>query len=202
VSEKNSNSVYVIVILIALLGVIFSCCCGLFGGFVGGAWGSVATTRKIARTRDFQPPRRPTVTIPDEGDLLPWPERPPSAPQFDFPPAAEPAVPEMAPQAFWDAGYQAGALVMEVTPGSPANTAGLRSGDIVVAVDGDSFVPGDMLSDKVGAFQPGDKITVAYWRDGRERTVRVTLGENPDDGSKAYLGVLFMPVPSPETPSD
>ena len=67
----------------------------------------------------------------------------------------------------------------EVRQGTPADEAGLRAGDQVVAVDGEPIDSGDELRATIDSHQPGDKITVTIRRDGREREVEVTLGARP-----------------------
>jgi serine protease DegQ len=69
-----------------------------------------------------------------------------------------------------------GALVLEVQPGSPADTAGIRPGDVVVRLGEDDVSEvGDLLGALL-ASTPGDRVEVTVLRDGRERTVEVELG--------------------------
>ncbi|WP_428963744.1 S1C family serine protease [Micromonospora fluostatini] len=71
-----------------------------------------------------------------------------------------------------------GALVASVLPGSAAEQAGLRQGDVITRF-GDTTVNGS--SDLVGAVQArkvGDRVEVRYQRDGNENTVTVTLAES------------------------
>ena len=71
------------------------------------------------------------------------------------------------------------ARLAEIVAGSPADRAGLRSGDEVSAVDGDSITTGDELRSAIDAKKPDDKITLTIKRNGDERTVQVTLGQRP-----------------------
>ncbi len=73
-----------------------------------------------------------------------------------------------------------GATIDGVTPGSPAEKAGLRVGDIVTAVDGTPIANADDLSSRINADQPGQKITLAITRGGASRTIDVALGTRPD----------------------
>lgn len=73
-----------------------------------------------------------------------------------------------------------GVLVAEVIEGTPAEKAGLRSGDVIVGIEGEEVDNPNELSRRVAAFQPGRKIDVRIMRDGRTRTVDVTLGERDD----------------------
>lgn len=63
-----------------------------------------------------------------------------------------------------------------VQSGGPADKAGIKDKDIIVAVNG--FKVGEVasVSSLVSEYQPGDKVEVTILRDGKERTVSVTLG--------------------------
>ncbi|HSK99299.1 MAG TPA: trypsin-like peptidase domain-containing protein [Rubrobacteraceae bacterium] len=79
----------------------------------------------------------------------------------------------------FDLPVQAGALVSEVESGSAADEAGVRSGDVIVAL-GDA--PIESTGDLLGAlrdYQPGDSAELTIVRDGEEQTVDVTLDERP-----------------------
>src|SRR3954470_14775790 len=76
-----------------------------------------------------------------------------------------------------DAPSGAGAQVGEVTRGGPASDAGLRSGDVVTAVDGSAVTGSDDLVGAVQAHAPGDSLTLTIRRGGSTRSVQVTLGE-------------------------
>jgi serine protease Do len=72
-----------------------------------------------------------------------------------------------------------GALVQDVTPGSPGARAGLRPYDLIVAVDGKQVVRNDELIQLVSARQPGTSATLQVVRDGRALNVAVKLAERP-----------------------
>jgi putative serine protease PepD len=69
-----------------------------------------------------------------------------------------------------------GALIGQVTPGSGADRAGLRTGDVVTRVDATPIADGSALAAAIRSRQPGDKVVLTYRRDGQERTATVTLG--------------------------
>jgi putative serine protease PepD len=69
-----------------------------------------------------------------------------------------------------------GATIAEVSAGSAAAAAGLRAGDVVVAVDGSTVSGAASLSRLVGSHQPGDKVELTILRDGREQKLTATLG--------------------------
>ncbi len=72
-----------------------------------------------------------------------------------------------------------GALVGDVTKGSPAQTAGVQNGDVVVAVDGKQVEGVRELQMMVAGKPPGTDISVKLLRDGKEKSVSVKLGERP-----------------------
>ncbi|MFF2011416.1 S1C family serine protease [Streptomyces sp. NPDC058195] len=77
-----------------------------------------------------------------------------------------------------DDSYQpAGVALVSVAKGGAADTAGLRAGDIITGLDGQPVTTITSLQEALAADKPGEKVTVTYLRDGRERTAKVTLGE-------------------------
>ena len=75
-----------------------------------------------------------------------------------------------------DASSRSGAQIAGVTSGSPAASAGLRTGDVITAVDGEAITSADNLTSAVAARQPGDRVNVTYIRSGSTKTASVTLG--------------------------
>jgi serine protease Do len=69
-----------------------------------------------------------------------------------------------------------GALVAETQPDTPAATAGLKSGDVIVKLNGEAVKTASDLTRKVGALKPDEKAEVTYIRGGEEKTASVTLG--------------------------
>ena len=72
-----------------------------------------------------------------------------------------------------------GAEVQEVIPGSPAEEAGLRVGDLIRKVDGRAVTSNRPLADVLSAYRPGDRVVLTVEREGREIEIRVTLGRRP-----------------------
>lgn len=72
-----------------------------------------------------------------------------------------------------------GALVQDVTAGGPADGAGIRQEDVIVAIDGESIGYVSQLQGKVAMYRPGDRVTVTVYRDGQPRDITVRLGEAP-----------------------
>jgi len=74
-----------------------------------------------------------------------------------------------------------GALVAEAQPGSPASEAGIKSGDVILGIDGERIDGPRELAKKVAALGPGKKADLIYWHDGAEKSVTVKLGSLPED---------------------
>jgi len=74
-----------------------------------------------------------------------------------------------------------GALVAEAQPGSPASEAGIKSGDVILGIDGERIDGPRELAKRVAALGPGKKADLIYWHDGAEKTVTVKLGSLPED---------------------
>lgn len=74
-----------------------------------------------------------------------------------------------------------GALVSDAEDGAPAQTAGIRAGDVIVAVNGTSIEDPRELSRAIADFDPGSEVNVDIVRNGRERTIEVELGELPTE---------------------
>jgi serine protease Do len=72
-----------------------------------------------------------------------------------------------------------GAVVQDVTPGSPGERAGLRPYDVIAAVDGAAVTTGDELIAMVSAKRPGEIVTLRLTRDGRDTSALVKLAERP-----------------------
>ncbi len=62
----------------------------------------------------------------------------------------------------------AGVLVREVTPGSPADRAGLRPGDLIIKAGDKELKSYDNLAGVVAGHKPGDKLSLHVRRDGKE----------------------------------
>ena len=76
-------------------------------------------------------------------------------------------------------GTSRGALVQDVSPGTPAERAGLRPYDLVIAIDGRSVPSDDELIRAVAARLPGTLAELSVVRDGTSRRITVKLTERP-----------------------
>jgi serine protease Do len=78
---------------------------------------------------------------------------------------------------------QNGALVGNVTPKSPAEKAGIKSGDVIIAFNDKPVTDGHSLRLMVSECAPGSQATVKFIRDGATKNVTVTLAENIETSS-------------------
>jgi S1-C subfamily serine protease len=75
-----------------------------------------------------------------------------------------------------------GALVEDpIFRGSPAEGAGLRAGDVIVAVNGEQITANMDLSTLILPYSPGDTVTLRVLRENSTREIEVTLGERPSE---------------------
>ncbi len=72
-----------------------------------------------------------------------------------------------------------GRQVDPIVPGSPAAAAGLRAGDIILAVDGAEIGPDSPLDDILTQYAPGRTVALLVLRDGERITLTLTLGVRP-----------------------
>ena len=78
-----------------------------------------------------------------------------------------------------DAANGAGAQIETVKSGSPADTAGLKAGDVITKVDGKLVENADDLTALVNSFKPGDKAAFTVEMLGATKTIDVTFGQRP-----------------------
>ena len=93
-----------------------------------------------------------------------------------------------------------GAIVSQVSPDSPASEGGLKTGDVVSAVNGQQILNASGLQMAVSEMSPGTKIAMRVVRDGKPETVNVTVGsfhgnsevassDDHDGGNSGKLGL-------------
>ena len=98
-----------------------------------------------------------------------------------------------------------GVYIVEVSNGSAAEEAGLKQGDVIIAIDGQRISDGASVQEKVNNYHPGEKAVVTYIRDGKENNVEVTFhaagtqtGETDVDGSVAFYGARLKALSADE----
>ena len=78
-----------------------------------------------------------------------------------------------------------GALIAQVEPGSPAERAGLKPGDVVLGVDGDPVVSSGDLPALLAQHGAGDQVRLQVWREGKETQLATRLGGTNERTAKA-----------------
>lgn len=91
-----------------------------------------------------------------------------------------------------------GVYITEVAKGSSADKAGMKEGDVIVAIDGTDVKSGSAVKVKVNSFHPGDKAKVKIIRDGKDKELEVTFqgsstenGTVVGDGEIAFFGTTL-----------
>lgn len=77
------------------------------------------------------------------------------------------------------AGQKSGRLVVSLTPNGPADQAGLRLGDVLLAIDGKSVIGANGLRSILGAEHIGSPVRVRLMRDGKLRSSSVMVAAHP-----------------------
>ncbi|MCS6951438.1 MAG: Do family serine endopeptidase [Bryobacterales bacterium] len=98
-------------------------------------------------------------------------------------------------------GADRGAFVNAVEPGSPAEKAGLREQDVIVALNGQPVQSGDDLVDRIANSPIGSEATLTILRDGKKQDVRVTIGDRSQVWARNPRIRSPEPAPEPERPA-
>lgn len=103
-----------------------------------------------------------------------------------------------------------GALVGSVLEDEPAARAGIKDGDVIIAVDNEDIDDSAALLRAIADKAPGSKATLTIWRDGKTMNVTVTLGERkvagrgtsvdsgPGEKDDSLIGLSVRPLKSNE----
>ncbi len=73
-----------------------------------------------------------------------------------------------------------GAIVADATANGPAQGAGIQTGDIIVAVNGETVATPKDLSEKIAGIEPGQMVKITVLRDGSKKDITVKLGNLND----------------------
>jgi Do/DeqQ family serine protease len=99
-----------------------------------------------------------------------------------------------------------GVLINSLTSGGPAEKAGLKSGDVILQLNGKDVNDPNTLRNEIAAAGPGTEVTLTLLRDGRQQQVRVRLGELTADAARggdeqpgdtsagSKLGITVVPI--------
>ena len=92
-----------------------------------------------------------------------------------------------------------GALVSEVAPGSPADVAGLQSGDIILELQGVAVEGLGSFRNIVALTKPGADLSMKVRREGKELILTAKIGQNAEHSSQGievedFLGIVLEPV--------
>ena len=95
-----------------------------------------------------------------------------------------------------------GVYIVEVSKGGAADKAGIKAGDVLVAIDSTKITTTSSVQETVSRFSPGDKAVVTVLRNGKEIRIDVTFkgtaqetGTVSDDGSIAFYGSSIKAAP-------
>jgi serine protease Do len=87
--------------------------------------------------------------------------------------------PELAKALDLDASH--GAVVADVSPGTPAAEAGFHRGDVIIEINGEVLADANDLRNTIAHTPPDSKVKIGIIRDGRKKTIKVRLGELGQD---------------------
>jgi serine protease Do len=86
---------------------------------------------------------------------------------------------ELTPELAAQFGTFHGALISEVSPGTPADKAGLKAGDVITKLNGKSVDDYTQLRLEISELAPGTEVALEIARNGQTQTCKVTLGNRP-----------------------
>jgi serine protease Do len=78
-----------------------------------------------------------------------------------------------------------GVLIGDVTPNTPAASAGLKKGDVIVKLNGQAVSDNNDLRNTISQMAPGTTVKLDIWREGKTQDYNVTLGELPAEKAAA-----------------
>ena len=101
-----------------------------------------------------------------------------------------------------------GIIVNDVVPGSGAERAGIRQGDVITQLNGTNVSESNAFRNQIANMAPGSQVTLTVLRDNREQKITATLGEfkpetarsgeesptQPGSTNQGKLGLTVMPL--------
>ena len=180
--EQNKGRLALWIALGVIVGLLLSCLAGALAGSVAGYCAGRHAARLTREPQAYGYGERFGFELPDI--RIPTPKLPEELPEFEVLPFRG-----------------GGALVLTVTEGSPADDAGLRSGDVIIEVDGVPLGKDETLADLISQYDPRDRVELQIVRRGREGTIEVELGQHPETDRQApWLGIEYSTLPRFELP--
>ena len=88
---------------------------------------------------------------------------------------------DITPEMAESLGVKEGVIIAQIMPGSPADKGGLKVGDVVVEVDGQKVSEVRELQFKIMRTEPGKEIDLKVIREGKEVSLKIKVGEMPED---------------------
>lgn len=86
-----------------------------------------------------------------------------------------------------------GVIVNSVVPGGAAERAGIRQGDVIIALDGAAINEPNAFRNHIASMTPGSEITLTVLRDNREQKIKATLGELKAETGESETGLDSAP---------
>jgi membrane-associated protease RseP (regulator of RpoE activity) len=173
--DSGKSRLTAVTVVVAAVALLLGCFAGIMVGGVGGYLIGQRAVRQVPAAR-FQ---RPTPA--------PFVPNPRATPRALHPTPRAPQTPEGAPTQ-----SATGVGIQEVVAGSPAESAGLRPGDVITQLDDIRLDTNHKLSDLVAQHKPGDQVKLTLLRASQSQTITATLGERVDNSGAAYLGVRYL----------
>lgn len=164
--EEKGQKFWILIAVVVIVGLLLASAVGAIAGGLAG----YLVARRVARLPVL-------LTITPTPRALPLPPEPEELPRMPFT-------------------ISFGALITDVVKDSPADQAGIRRGDIIVAINDEPLEKDDNLAEIIQRYKPGDELTLRIVRGGRSRTFVVRLGRNPNKpGNAPWLGIYYRLLP-------
>ena len=81
-----------------------------------------------------------------------------------------------------------GACITAVEDGTPAEQAGLKEGDVIIAMDGKTIKNGEDLAETIGDHKPGEDVKITFYRGKEKKTVNATLATKVEEAPEVDRG--------------
>jgi serine protease Do len=85
-------------------------------------------------------------------------------------------------------GVREGVLVGEVYRNQPADKAGIKRGDVILSINGQSVTSGNYLRNSVAVLEPGSRVPITIFRDAKELQLQITIGTRNEGAITGMAG--------------